>query len=150
MNRPSQILAALLATSTLVCSSAGFAQVAADTVGRTAETTHAPRWPSEPAAPKGAPNVLLIMTDDVGYGVTSAYGGPVDTPNFEALAKQEGKTFEEFEKEFFRKVRPTSLIKRFAKPEETASLVAYVASPLSSATTGAALRVDGGVVKSAF
>jgi NAD(P)-dependent dehydrogenase (short-subunit alcohol dehydrogenase family) len=68
----------------------------------------------------------------------------------EALAKQEGKTFEEFEKEFFRKVRPTSLIKRFARPEEAASLVAYIASPLSSATTGAALRVDGGVVKSAF
>ena len=68
----------------------------------------------------------------------------------EALAKREGKTFEEFEKEFFQKVRPTSLIKRFARPEEVASLVAYVASPLSSATTGAALRVDGGVVKSAF
>lgn len=68
----------------------------------------------------------------------------------EALAKQEGKTFEEFEKEFFQRVRPTSLIKRFARPEEVASLVAYVASPLSSATTGAALRVDGGVVKSAF
>ena len=42
------------------------------------------------------------------------------------------------------------LIKRFAHPDEVASLVAYVASPLSSATTGAALRVDGGVVKSAF
>ena len=68
----------------------------------------------------------------------------------EALAKQEGKTFAQFETEFFKKVRPTSLIKRFAKPEEVASLVAYVASPLSSATTGAALRVDGGVVKSAF
>ncbi len=68
----------------------------------------------------------------------------------EALARQEGKTFEQFETEFFKKVRPTSLIKRFAKPEEVASLVAYVASPLSSATTGAALRVDGGVVKSAF
>ena len=68
----------------------------------------------------------------------------------EALAKQEGKTFEQFETEFFKKVRPTSLIKRFARPEEVASLVAYVASPLSSATTGAALRVDGGVVKSAF
>jgi NAD(P)-dependent dehydrogenase (short-subunit alcohol dehydrogenase family) len=68
----------------------------------------------------------------------------------EALAKKEGKTFGEFEKEFFQKVRPTSLIKRFATPEEVASLIAYVASPLSSATTGAALRVDGGVVKSAF
>ena len=68
----------------------------------------------------------------------------------EALAKQEGKTFEQFETEFFERVRPTSLIKRFARPEEVASLVAYVASPLSSATTGAALRVDGGVVKSAF
>ena len=68
----------------------------------------------------------------------------------EALAKREGKTFDQFETEFFKKVRPTSLIKRFARPEEVASLVAYVASPLSSATTGAALRVDGGVVKSAF
>jgi NAD(P)-dependent dehydrogenase (short-subunit alcohol dehydrogenase family) len=68
----------------------------------------------------------------------------------EALARREGKTFEEFEKEFFEKVRPTSLIKRFATPEEVASLITYVCSPLSSATTGAALRVDGGVVKSAF
>ena len=68
----------------------------------------------------------------------------------EALAKQEGKTFQQFEKEFFEKVRPTSLIKRFARPEEVAALIVYVASPLASATTGAALRVDGGVVKSAF
>jgi NAD(P)-dependent dehydrogenase (short-subunit alcohol dehydrogenase family) len=68
----------------------------------------------------------------------------------DALAKSEGKSFAEFEKEFFKKVRPTSLIKRFASPEETASLVAYVASPLASATTGAALRADGGVIKSAF
>ena len=68
----------------------------------------------------------------------------------DALAQASGKSFGEFEKEFFETVRPTSLIKRFARPEEVASLVAYVASPLSSATTGAALRVDGGVVKSAF
>ena len=68
----------------------------------------------------------------------------------DALAKSEGKSFEEFETEFFEKVRPTSLIKRFAKPEEVAALAAYIASPLASATTGAALRVDGGTVKSAF
>lgn len=67
-----------------------------------------------------------------------------------ALAKAEGKSLAEIETEFFEKVRPTSLIKRFATPEEVASLVAYVASPLASATTGAALRVEGGVLKGAF
>jgi NAD(P)-dependent dehydrogenase (short-subunit alcohol dehydrogenase family) len=67
-----------------------------------------------------------------------------------ALAAREGKSLAEVEKEFFEKVRPTSLIKRFATPGEVASLVTYLASPLSSATTGAALRVDGGVIKSAF
>jgi NAD(P)-dependent dehydrogenase (short-subunit alcohol dehydrogenase family) len=68
----------------------------------------------------------------------------------DTLAKARGMSFADFEKEFFEKVRPTSLIKRFAEPEEVASLVAYVASPLASATTGAALRVDGGVIRSAF
>ncbi len=68
----------------------------------------------------------------------------------DTLAKASGMSFAQFEKEFFEKVRPTSLIKRFAEPEEVASLVAYVASPLASATTGAALRVDGGVIRSAF
>src|SRR3954469_18896881 len=88
-----------------------------------------------------------------GITVNCVLPGPTRSRGVEdfvdALAKREGKTFGQFETEFFQKIRPTSLIKRFAKPEEVASLVAYVASPLSSATTGAALRVDGGVVKSA-
>ena len=52
------------------------------------------------------------------------------------------------EAEFFEHARPSSLLKRFAEPAEVASLVAYVCSPLASATNGAALRVDGGVVRS--
>ncbi len=67
-----------------------------------------------------------------------------------ALAKAEGKSLGQIETDFFAKVRPSSLIKRFATPAEVATLVAYVASPLASATTGAALRVDGGVLRSAF
>jgi NAD(P)-dependent dehydrogenase (short-subunit alcohol dehydrogenase family) len=51
----------------------------------------------------------------------------------------------EIERSFFAKERPTSLIQRMIEPEEIASLVAYVASPLSAATNGAALRVDGGI-----
>lgn len=66
------------------------------------------------------------------------------------MAEAEKKTPQDIEDEFFRHVRPTSLLKRFITPGEVAAFVAYVASPLASATTGAALRVDGGVVKSAF
>ncbi|MDR0481101.1 MAG: SDR family oxidoreductase [Gallionellaceae bacterium] len=89
-----------------------------------------------------------------GITVNSVLPGPTRSRGVndfvEQLAKSEGRSFEEFEKLFFEKMRPTSLIKRFARPEEVAAMVAYVASPLSSATTGAALRVDGGVVRSAF
>jgi len=89
-----------------------------------------------------------------GITVNSVLPGPTRSRGVgdfvEDLARSSGKGFEQVEAEFFEQVRPTSLIKRFASPQEVAALVAYVASPLASATTGAALRVDGGVVKSAF
>jgi len=97
-----------------------------------------------------------LAEDLAGTGVTvnCILPGPTRSRGVEdfvdTLAKAEGKSFEAFEREFFQSVRPTSLIKRFATPDEVASLAVYVASPLSSATTGAALRVDGGVIKSAF
>jgi NAD(P)-dependent dehydrogenase (short-subunit alcohol dehydrogenase family) len=89
-----------------------------------------------------------------GITVNSVLPGPTNSRGVGdfvgQLAAAEGKSPAVIEREFFDKVRPTSLIKRFATTREVASLVAYVASPLASATTGAALRVDGGVIKTAF
>ncbi|WP_439537133.1 SDR family NAD(P)-dependent oxidoreductase [Methyloversatilis sp.] len=89
-----------------------------------------------------------------GITVNSVLPGPTRSRGVEdfvqTLANESGQSFEAFEKEFFEKVRPTSLIKRFAAPEEVAAMVVYLASPLASATTGAAVRVDGGTVKGAF
>jgi len=89
-----------------------------------------------------------------GITVNSVLPGPTRSRGVvdfvEALTRETGKSSAEVEREFFSTVRPTSLIRRFATPEEVASLVAYVASPRAAATTGAALRVDGGVIKSAF
>jgi NAD(P)-dependent dehydrogenase (short-subunit alcohol dehydrogenase family) len=64
------------------------------------------------------------------------------------MAKTQGTDEASVEKDFFRSVRPSSLLKRFATPEEVAAMVVYVCSPRASATNGAALRVDGGVVRS--
>jgi NAD(P)-dependent dehydrogenase (short-subunit alcohol dehydrogenase family) len=97
---------------------------------------------------------LAESVSGTGITVNSVLPGPTKSRGVgdfvQDLARASGKSFDEVEAEFFDKVRPTSLIKRFETPEEVASLVAYVASPLASATTGAALRVDGGVIKSAF
>ncbi|MGO9514325.1 MAG: SDR family NAD(P)-dependent oxidoreductase [Steroidobacteraceae bacterium] len=97
---------------------------------------------------------LAELTAGTGITVNSVLPGPTRSRgvgDFVAeMAAAAGKTPEAVEQEFFQTARPTSLLRRFATPEEVAALVTYVASPLSSATTGAALRVDGGVVKSAF
>jgi arylsulfatase A-like enzyme len=60
-----------------------------------ASTTPAPQWPKGPQAPSGAPNVVLILIDDVGYSATSTFGGIIATPNFEQLA-QSGLRYNNF------------------------------------------------------
>ena len=65
-------------------------------------------------------------------------------------AKRENKTTEEVESNFFKDVRPSSLLGRFAKVEEVASTIVYMSSPLASATNGASIRVDGGSMGSVF
>jgi NAD(P)-dependent dehydrogenase (short-subunit alcohol dehydrogenase family) len=89
-----------------------------------------------------------------GVTVNAVLPGPTKSEGVTDFIKKmtsgTNKTFESVEQEFFKSARPTSLIKRFATPEEVANMVTYIASKEASATTGAALRVDGGVVKSIF
>jgi len=95
---------------------------------------------------------LAETTAGTGVTVNSVLPGPTKSEGVEGfvknMAKEQGKSASAVEKEFFKNVRPSSLLQRFATNEEVANLVAYVASPLSAATNGAALRVDGGVVRS--
>jgi len=84
--------------------------------------------------------------------VNSVLPGPTSSDGVEEFVAKlsGGESFQSFEKKFFEDARPTSLLKRFTSPEEIANLVVYVCSELSSATNGAALRADGGVVRAAF
>jgi NAD(P)-dependent dehydrogenase (short-subunit alcohol dehydrogenase family) len=86
-----------------------------------------------------------------GVTVNSILAGPTESEGVggfvDAMAKQQNKSKQKVEKEFFEHVRPSSLLKRFATVDEVAAMVTYVASELSSATNGSALRVDGGVVR---
>jgi len=94
-----------------------------------------------------------IAESVVGTGVTvnSLLPGPTESEGVgafvEAMAQQQKKSKAEIEKEFFEHVRPSSLLKRFATVDEVAAMAVYVAGEPSSATNGAALRVDGGVVR---
>ena len=84
--------------------------------------------------------------------VNTVLPGPTRSEGVETfiqgLAKEQNISPEQVEKEFFTKMRPSSLIQRFATTSEVAALVAFVASPVASAINGAALRVEGGVVRS--
>jgi NAD(P)-dependent dehydrogenase (short-subunit alcohol dehydrogenase family) len=83
--------------------------------------------------------------------VNSILPGPTRSEGVETfvaqLSAQAGTDPATFEREFFKSVRPSSLLKRFATTDEVAHMIVYVASALASATNGAALRVDGGVVR---
>ena len=68
--------------------SAAAQSVAQRWVGRTAAESSPPQWPQSPRAPADAPNVIVIMTDDVGFGASSTFGGPVPTPTFDMLARR--------------------------------------------------------------
>lgn len=86
-----------------------------------------------------------------GVTVNAVLPGPTATEGagefFAKLARESGKSMEKVERDFFAHARPTSLLKRFIAPAEVAAMVVYVCSPRAAATNGAALRVEGGVVR---
>ncbi|GAA4913531.1 SDR family oxidoreductase [Mucilaginibacter defluvii] len=94
---------------------------------------------------------LAELTKGTNVTVNAVLPGPTRSEGVNEfvsqLAQGQGVTLEDAERDFFKTARPTSLIQRFASVDEIANLVAYVASPLSAATNGSALRADGGVAK---
>lgn len=95
-------------------------------------------------------NGLARLTKGTGVTVNSVLPGPTASEGvgdfIQSLAEQADKSRSEIEKDFFKKERPNQLLQRFASPTEVANLVVYLASPLASATNGAAMRVDGGTL----
>lgn len=97
---------------------------------------------------------LAELTKGTAVTVNSVLPGPTLSEGvggfIENLAKDQNKTTVEVEADFFKTIRPTSIIQRFLSTDEVANMVTYLASPLSSATNGAAIRAEGGLLKGAF
>src|SRR5215471_14299469 len=88
--RTRQLLHGVALSATVLASASPVGIPAAIAAADNPSTTSGSRWkhfPPPPMAPSGAPNVLLIMTDDVGFGAASTFGGPIPTPTFDALAR---------------------------------------------------------------
>lgn len=95
---------------------------------------------------------LAELTKGTGVTVNSILPGPTKSKGvgtfIEDLARAGNVSTAEVEEDFFKNLRPSSLLQRFASIEEVASTVTYYVSPLASATNGASIRVEGGLVKS--
>ncbi len=94
---------------------------------------------------------LAETTRGTGVTVNSVKPGPTMSANIvdflKSVSSQPSAPFEELQAEFFDRHRPSSLLRRLIAPREVASLVAYLASPLAAATNGAAIRSEGGLVR---
>jgi NAD(P)-dependent dehydrogenase (short-subunit alcohol dehydrogenase family) len=95
---------------------------------------------------------LAELTRGTAVTVNSVLPGPTMSEGvgtfIKDLARQNGQSVEDAAANFIKQHRSTSLLERFANPDEIANMVVYVSSKEASATNGAALRVDGGVVRS--
>ncbi|WP_293311251.1 SDR family NAD(P)-dependent oxidoreductase [Pedobacter sp. UBA5917] len=94
---------------------------------------------------------LAELTKGTDVTVNSVLPGPTFSEGVEGfienLAKDQNKTVIEVERDFFKTIRPTSIIQRFLSTTEVANMVTYLASPLAAATNGAAIRTEGGLLK---
>jgi len=95
---------------------------------------------------------LAELTKGTDVTVNTILPGPTKSKGvggfIEDIARQGNTTTDQVEKDFFQNIRPSSLINRFATVDEIANTIAYFVSPLASATNGASIRAEGGLVRS--